>query len=47
MKKMWSKVLATVLVLAMVPYFLGLFLALPVLGHASWHVYRRIIAPLA
>ena len=43
----WGAVIAGVLVLAMVPYFLGLFLALPVLGHASWHVYRRIIAPLA
>ena len=43
----WGAVIAGVLVLAMVPYFLGLFLALPILGHASWHVYRRIIAPLA
>jgi len=25
----------------MLPALLGLFLVLPVLGHASWHIYRR------
>jgi uncharacterized membrane protein len=29
----------------MVPGFLGLFLVLPLLGHASWHVYRLISQP--
>jgi uncharacterized membrane protein len=28
------------------PYFLGLVVTLPVLGHATWHLYRRIIAPV-
>lgn len=31
---------------AMVPYFLGLLIVLPVLGHATWHVYKRAIAPV-
>ncbi len=44
---LWGAVIAGLLALAMLPYFLGLLLALPILGHASWHVYRRIIAPLA
>jgi uncharacterized membrane protein len=29
------------------PYFLGLLVTLPVLGHATWHLYRRIVAPVA
>ena len=36
------------LLLAMVPGFLGLLVVLPVLGHASWHVYaglRDLAAP--
>jgi uncharacterized membrane protein len=28
---------------AMIPALLGLFIALPVLGHASWHIYRRAL----
>jgi len=26
-----------------VPVFLGLLVALPVLGHATWHIYRRAV----
>lgn len=29
---------------AMIPFFLGLLVVLPVLGHATWHLYRRAIA---
>jgi uncharacterized membrane protein len=25
--------------------FLGLLIALPVLGHATWHLYRRVVVP--
>lgn len=39
----WAALIAAALFLAMLPAFLGLFLALPVLGHASWHLYRRIL----
>jgi uncharacterized membrane protein len=28
----------------MLPFFLGLLVTLPVLGHASWHLYRRVVA---
>jgi len=27
-----------------VPFLLGLILVMPVLGHASWHFYRRAVA---
>ena len=28
-----------------VPFFVGLAVVLPVLGHATWHLYRRVIEP--
>ena len=34
--------IAVLLFAAMVPMFLGLFVVLPVLGHASWHIYREV-----
>lgn len=39
----WGAVIAVVLFLGMLPGFLGLLFALPVLGHASWHVYRATV----
>lgn len=40
-------VLATaVTVLGIVPGFLGLFIIVPVLGHAAWHLYQRLRLPL-
>lgn len=38
----WGVFIAVLTFLAMVPWFLGLFIALPLLGHASWHLYRLI-----
>ncbi|WP_083191100.1 DUF2189 domain-containing protein [Salipiger sp. CCB-MM3] len=35
----WGVLLALVTFVAMLPAFLGLFVALPVLGHATWHLY--------
>ena len=42
---LWGAFVAVVTFLAMVPVFLGLFLVLPLLGHATWHLYRQISAP--
>jgi uncharacterized membrane protein len=39
----WGALIAVCLFLGMVPGFLGLFLVLPLFGHASWHLYRRAI----
>jgi uncharacterized membrane protein len=39
----WGLLIATCLFVAMLPGFLGLFLVLPLFGHASWHLYRRAI----
>jgi uncharacterized membrane protein len=38
----WAALIATLTFAAMIPGFLGLFLVLPVLGHATWHLYRLI-----
>ena len=40
----WAAIIAGLLFLAMIPAFLGLMVALPVLGHATWHLYRRAVA---
>lgn len=36
----WAALIAGLTFVAMVPWFLGLFLTLPLLGHATWHLYR-------
>lgn len=41
----WGLVVAGLLVLGMAPLFVGLALVLPILGHATWHLYRRAVAP--
>lgn len=39
----WAGLIAVALFLGMLPGFLGLFVVLPVFGHASWHLYRRLL----
>lgn len=41
---LWAVIVAVGLALAMAPAFVGLFLVLPVLGHATWHLYRRALS---
>jgi uncharacterized membrane protein len=40
----WGLVVATALVVGSIPLFLGLIVVMPVLGHATWHLYRRLVA---
>ena len=40
----WGVVIVAGLVIGAIPGLLGLAVTLPILGHATWHVYRRIIA---
>ncbi|WP_108811103.1 DUF2189 domain-containing protein [Sphingorhabdus sp. Alg231-15] len=39
----WAVMIASALFVAMLPLFLGLLVVLPVLGHATWHLYRRAV----
>ena len=41
---LWGVVIAVGLVVGSIPLLLGLAVVLPVLGHATWHLYRRVIA---
>ncbi len=43
----WAAIIAAGVIVAMLPFFLGLLVVLPVLGHATWHLYRRSVAPEA
>ena len=38
----WGLFVAVLTFVAMIPWFLGLLIVLPLLGHASWHLYRQI-----
>lgn len=40
----WAAVIGLTLYLSMLPAFLGLLVTLPVLGHATWHLYKRLIS---
>jgi uncharacterized membrane protein len=42
----WALVIVVLLIVSALPYFLGLLVTLPVLGHATWHLYRRIVVPM-
>lgn len=44
----WGALITGIILLAMLPAFLGLLIAGPVIGHATWHAYRHIVpAPAA
>lgn len=43
----WAAIIVVMLIVSALPYFLGLVVTLPVLGHTTWHLYRRIVAPAA
>jgi len=40
----WGAVITVLVVLALLPWFTGLLVVGPVLGHASWHAYRAAVA---
>jgi uncharacterized membrane protein len=41
----WAIFIAGLLLLGSLPFFLGLAVVVPVLGHSTWHLYRKVIAP--
>lgn len=42
----WAAVIAVLMIIAAMPFFLGLLVVLPVLGHTTWHLYRRLVEPV-
>jgi uncharacterized membrane protein len=39
----WGAIVVAGLVLGSLPLFAGLIVVLPVLGHATWHLYRKLV----
>ncbi|MEW5963914.1 MAG: DUF2189 domain-containing protein [Pseudomonadota bacterium] len=44
---LWGVIVAVSLAIGSLPFFFGLAVVLPVLGHATWHLYRKAVAPAA
>ena len=40
---LWFGIIGPLMLLSLVPMFLGLLITLPVLGHATWHLYRKLL----
>jgi uncharacterized membrane protein len=40
---LWGMIITGGLVLGSIPFFVGLIVVLPVLGHSTWHLYRKIV----
>ena len=41
----WGLIVAALLLVGSLPFFVGLAVVLPVLGHATWHLYRKVVEP--
>ena len=41
----WGLIVAVLLVIGSLPLFFGLAVVVPVLGHATWHLYRKVVEP--
>jgi uncharacterized membrane protein len=39
----WGVIVASSLLVGSLPAFVGLCIVLPVLGHSTWHLYRKIV----
>jgi len=39
----WGLIVAGLLVIGSLPLFFGLAIVMPVLGHATWHLYRKVV----
>jgi uncharacterized membrane protein len=42
---LWGLIVTGSLLIGSIPAFLGLIFVLPVLGHATWHLYRKVVEP--
>ena len=40
---LWGLVVAVALLVGCLPFFIGLAVVMPVLGHATWHLYRKVV----
>jgi uncharacterized membrane protein len=40
---LWGLIVASILAIGFLLLFVGLAVAVPVLAHSSWHLYRRVV----
>lgn len=40
---LWGFVVAALVALGSLPFFIGLAVVMPILGHATWHLYRKVV----
>lgn len=40
----WAAIIVASLVVATIPALVGLIVVMPILGHATWHLYRKVVA---
>jgi len=41
----WGLIVAALLIVGAIPLFIGLAIVMPILGHATWHLYRKVVVP--
>jgi hypothetical protein len=41
----WGLIVAGALLLGSLPFLVGLAVVMPVLGHSTWHLYRKVVEP--
>jgi uncharacterized membrane protein len=41
----WGLIVAVLLVVGSLPFFFGLAIVMPILGHSTWHLYRSVVEP--
>jgi len=41
----WGLMVVVLLLVGAIPFLIGLTVVLPVLGHATWHLYRKLVVP--
>jgi len=42
---LWGLIVAAALAIGSLPLFVGLAVVIPVLGHSTWHLYRKVVVP--
>lgn len=43
----WGAIVAAGMIIGSLPFLVGLIVVMPILGHGTWHLYRRVIEPPA
>ena len=41
----WGLTVAAALLIGLLPFFIGVAIVMPILGHSTWHLYRKVIIP--